>query len=446
MANLSFRSFSTGNDNTFGNATISAALPTGAVQDDLGVIFYVSFQGSSPPTHTTPSGWSARDTQTGLLLGGVYHYRVTIYDRILPSSPGATTLTSGGTCAHAYRYYAFDNPNTSGHFDTFTVRAVSASTNFDPTTLTTAEANEMLLAIAFDASNANAAFSSSQFTEHDDAAGLYAGSLIQASAGGSGSNAITASAARTGVVYMLAYKSEAPSGVSGSLNKTLGALTGAGAGTVAVSGSLSKTLGAVTAAGAGGVAVSGTGAATLGALTVDGEGTVTGGIEGTLNQTLGSLAAAGTGTVDVSGSLSKTLDAATVIGTGTVDVAGAGAVTLGALVSAGAGAVAVDGAASITLGDLALAGTGSVVSGIDGTLNKTLGELAAAGTGAVTVEGALAVTLGELALSAAGESSIEGSLNKTLGQLVAAGVGDNGEVSAAADGGYLLAWRRWPRR
>lgn len=260
----------------------------------------------------------------------------------------------------------------------------------------------------------------------------------------------------------------AATGVSGTLSKTLGTLTGAGTGTVSVdgtlaktlgtlaatgtgtvdvAGSLSKTLGTLTAAGAGGVAVDGAGGATLGDLTASGAGTViNAGAEGTLNQTLGSLAAAGTGTVDVSGSLSKTLDAATVIGTGTVDVAGAGAVTLGALVSAGAGAVAVDGAASITLGDLALAGTGSVVSGIDGTLNKTLGELAAAGTGAVTVEGALAVTLGELALSAAGESTIEGSLSKTLGQLVAAGVGDNGEVSAAADGGYLLAWRRWPRR
>lgn len=235
--------------------------------------------------------------------------------------------------------------------------------------------------------------------------------------------------------------------VSGSLSKTLGALSAAGAGTVAVSGNLAKTLGALAVAGAGGVAVDGAGAATLGDLTAAGAGTVIDpGAEGTLNQTLGALSAAGSGTVGVDGSLSKTLDAATVIGTGTVDVAGAGAVTLGALVSAGAGAVAVDGAASITLGDLALAGTGSVVSGIDGTLNKTLGELAAAGTGAVTVEGALAVTLGELALSAAGESSIEGSLNKTLGQLVAAGVGDNGEVSAAADGGYLLAWRRWPRR
>jgi hypothetical protein len=128
-----------------------------------------------------------------------------------------------------------------------------------------------------------------------------------------------------------------------------------------ITGSLAKTLGAVTSAGAGAVDVSGALAKTLGTLTSTGTGAVN--VDGTLAKTLGDATAVGTGTVQdpaaaIEGTLDKTLGALTSSGTGTVKVDGTAAVTLAPLTSSGLGAVTIEGSLAKTLGQLVAAGVG----------------------------------------------------------------------------------------
>lgn len=208
MANLSFRSLSIGTDTSITSATDTADLPTGALEDDLGLILYVSyFSSGGNPVHTTPSGWTARYTQT-FSISGVFPARVTIYDQILPASPGGVTLTSDAAAGHGWRYWVYDNPNTSSHFDTSTERTVTTSTNFNPTAVTTAEDNELLVGITL-ASAGTQTFTFSPMTERDDTGGVGIADRILATAGGSGTDTNTASASGSGFSWLLAYKSEA---------------------------------------------------------------------------------------------------------------------------------------------------------------------------------------------------------------------------------------------
>lgn len=210
MATLSFRSLSIGTDTSITSATDTADLPTGALQDDLGLIIYVSyFASGGNPVHTTPSGWTARYTQT-FSIAGVFPARVTIYDRILPASPGAVTLTSDTAAGHGWRYWVYDNPNTASYYDTSTERTVTASTNFNPTAVTTAETNELLVGITLITSGAST-FTFSPMTERDDTGGVGIGDRLLAAAGGSGTDTNTASASGDGWSWLLAYKSEPPS-------------------------------------------------------------------------------------------------------------------------------------------------------------------------------------------------------------------------------------------
>jgi hypothetical protein len=210
MADIAFRSLSTGTDSSFSSASTTATLPTGALQADLGFIVYVSYitSASPSPTHTTPSGWVQRESDA-FLIAGSFAARISIYDRILPSSPSGVTLTSSTNVGHGWRFIAYDNPNTSSHLDVKTRRAVtSAGTNFDPTGLTTAEANELLIGVALD-NLASRTFTSSLLTERDDAGGLWIGDDIQASAGATPTVDVTSSLSAEGFTYLLAYKSEA---------------------------------------------------------------------------------------------------------------------------------------------------------------------------------------------------------------------------------------------
>lgn len=121
----------------------------------------------------------------------------------------------------------------------------------------------------------------------------------------------------------------APSGRTGTLSVTLGALTSSATGTVAIAGALSKTLGTLTSSATGTVALTGALSQTLGALTLAADGTVTSGRSGTLTATLGALTVSATGTVDIAATLGVTLGDLTLSATATndsprVDVAGSG--------------------------------------------------------------------------------------------------------------------------
>lgn len=99
-----------------------------------------------------------------------------------------------------------------------------------------------------------------------------------------------------------------------------------------ISGAAAITLGAVTSAGAGTVAIAGAGAGTLGATTLSAAGSVSsGGVGGTASLTLTAIAASGAGTVAVAGAASKTLGAVTASGAGAVAVTGTSTRTLGAV-------------------------------------------------------------------------------------------------------------------
>ena len=104
---------------------------------------------------------------------------------------------------------------------------------------------------------------------------------------------------------------------------TLLTLLGPQAGGSDITGSLSKTLGAVTLSGSGTLAngLTGTLTATLGTATLSATGTLAAGLTGTLSKTLGTLTLVSDGTVSgggLSGSLSATLGLLTLSATGTL--------------------------------------------------------------------------------------------------------------------------------
>lgn len=156
---------------------------------------------------------------------------------------------------------------------------------------------------------------------------------------------------------------DTPTGISGTLSSTLGAVTATASGAVAIAGAVSSTLGAVTASATGAVAIVGAATATLGAVTAAATGTLA--LSGALSSTLGAVTASATGALDLAGSLSSTLGAVTLTGVGTLVDGGSGALTsaLGAVTATATGALAISGALAGTLGAASLAASGSVSGG-----------------------------------------------------------------------------------
>lgn len=175
---------------------------------------------------------------------------------------------------------------------------------------------------------------------------------------------------------------DTPTGISGSLSTTLGAVTATATGTVSIAGSLSSTLGAVTASATGAVAIAGAATATLGAVTASATGTLA--LSGALSSTLGAVTASATGALDIAGSLSSTLGAVTVAGAGTLVSGGSGTLanTLGAVSVSASGALALSGAVSSTLGAVTATATGALA--ISGALTGTLGAASLAASGSVS--------------------------------------------------------------
>jgi len=231
-------------------------------------------------------------------------------------------------------------------------------------------------------------------------------------------------------VQVYAYEGEYPptlhieytpgsSGISGTVNAALGALTASSAGVVAIKGQVSKTLAAMTATSAGAVAIKGATAKTLGALTVSASGSVgTIVTTGTLNATLGALTVSASGKVAIAGQVSKTLGALISTSTGVLPIKGQVSATLGALTVTATGAQGNTnyGRVNSTLG--ALTANASGVVAIRGATNSTLGTLVGASTGTIAIRGASANTLGALTANAHGTSAITGQLNATLAALV----------------------------
>jgi hypothetical protein len=156
--------------------------------------------------------------------------------------------------------------------------------------------------------NTNPTATSSVTQQHGIAIGATLGDLVSFDLTGLTVN-YTAVAATAFPVFALAIEEG-----GGALDKTLGAVTLAGTGTVDIDGTLAKTLGAVTLAGAGSVDIDGALAKTLGAVTST--GTATADIDGALDKTLGAITLSSAGSVDIDGSLAKTLGAITLVAAG----------------------------------------------------------------------------------------------------------------------------------
>jgi hypothetical protein len=217
-------------------------------------------------------------------------------------------------------------------------------------------------------------------------------------------------------------------GVTGDASVTLGALTAAGAGTVAVAGAGAATLGSLTATGAGIVAITGASAPSVGALAVAGAGTVA--IAGAASVTLGAVTVSSAGTIGaapVEGTAVIALGALTNTASGVVSVVGSAAMTLGALAGSGAGAVAIAGASAKTLGALTVIAAGTVA--IAGAASATLGTVtvtAAGAVGTVPIAGAATIALGALSVSGAGVVAVVGAGAATLGALTLGAFGGSG--------------------
>lgn len=211
---------------------------------------------------------------------------------------------------------------------------------------------------------------------------------------------------------------ESPTGgVTGTLTKTLAALTLSGAGKVATKGTATKTLTVLTAASAGKLLTQGSAAPTLAALV----GTSIGALltVGTAAVSLGelTLSASGTGGELIAGSLDAPLAELTGSATGELDVRGSSTRTLGALTSTATAILVIEATQDSTLDEMAVSSTGSIT--LTGGQDSTLDDLTGTGEGILDLIGGVTATLeaATLASLGAGESR-EGTLDATLAPLV----------------------------
>jgi hypothetical protein len=148
----------------------------------------------------------------------------------------------------------------------------------------------------------------------------------------------------------------APSGITGTANIALGALTGTGAARLPIVGGASAPLDPVTLVSTGALATTGQAAITLGDLTASGTGSALIGGQGSV--TLGAVTLAATGSLAITGSASITLGALTGFGQGGAGdlppLAGTASVTLGGLTINATGSLPIRGSAAITLGGITL--------------------------------------------------------------------------------------------
>ena len=187
---------------------------------------------------------------------------------------------------------------------------------------------------------------------------------------------------------------------TGTLNKTLDALTTISAAKIAIAGTTAKTLGTLTTSSAARVAIVGAVTKTLGNVTLVSAARVA--IVGTQTKTLGAVTVSSAAKVAIAGTLSKSLAAATLVSTSRVAIKANAAFTLGNVTAGSASALGLAGTALKTLANLTIASTARIA--IAGTFAKTLDPLtltsAATISGGAAIVGTLTKTLDALTVSA----------------------------------------------
>jgi hypothetical protein len=189
----------------------------------------------------------------------------------------------------------------------------------------------------------------------------------------------------------------------GTLNKSIGTITVAGAGTVAVDGALNKSIGTIDRALAGAVAVSAylgnAGEAPIGNITLAAVGGI--GQVGSLSASIGTITVAGTGTVTVGATLSKSIGAITLATTGGPAVVGTLGKSIGSVLLAGSGQVdsgiaSTEAPAPLPSLSLVMYQTNTIVA----VLNKSIGTIGLAATGDVPIDERPAYDFGDTAPAA----------------------------------------------
>lgn len=232
MANLSFRSANSGTDQSGATASIAVNKPTGTVQDDLLDATFVTFIAAptAAPTHTLPSGWQVAATGTFTILGGAYNGRVTRAYKIAGASEGASyTFTASANCILTIDIRAYDNPDTATPFDAAsTISTFTGASALTCPSVTTTVANAMVTGACLSdgTSGGLVTYTSAVLTERTDSNSLWSGDVIQASAGASGTKAVTASSGGAGFTISVAYRSET---AAAATNAGRRALLGVGA-------------------------------------------------------------------------------------------------------------------------------------------------------------------------------------------------------------------------
>ena len=215
MPNLAFRAASNAADSTFTVASLSATLPTGTLQNDLAVVYFLSLETAPTvaPTHTTPAGWSVAGTRTFVEGSGAFNVRVTVFYRIEPASPGAVTFTASSNSALAVQRLSFDNPDLVAPFDQIstgngeTWSDAAAPINAVVTGFTTPKANEMLVIFAT-GGVAMTWTAPADFTERVDANSTASFTFLFPTASATGNRTAVASTGGDGLIVMVAFRSE----------------------------------------------------------------------------------------------------------------------------------------------------------------------------------------------------------------------------------------------
>lgn len=211
MANLAFRAVTTVTD-TFSGPSVNIAAPTGTVQNDLGIIAYSSFT-TNPggiPTHTTPAGWSLVPVSLTLTNFNTLDYRLSWFYRIEGATPQTETLTSSLTAGHTATRLTYDNPDLVSPYDVITAsggQTFSGTASGVATGIVVAQANELVLMFAQHLSVASTWTEPAGFTERSDTNSEHLSELI-AAAGATGNKTAVASNSGSGVVSLIAFKSE----------------------------------------------------------------------------------------------------------------------------------------------------------------------------------------------------------------------------------------------
>lgn len=210
MAQPTVRSSSQNSDTSFGVSSIVVTKPAGTASGDKLVAFMVS-AANPVTTNSPPSGFSAARASTTLsIVGGSFTTRISVFDKTAGGSePASYTFTTGANAAVVVILAAVQpgSGDSSVDFDVIGTFTTGTGTGVTIPAVTTSVANELLLGMAYgDGSGAGTTWTSAALTEIQDAAGAWMGSGTQASAGSTGTKAVTAGTSGAYAGILAAYK------------------------------------------------------------------------------------------------------------------------------------------------------------------------------------------------------------------------------------------------